>query len=207
MVREAVVGPSSSLFTALEVAIKVALRQDPAALRRLGRLDGKVIALQVTAPQLKLFVFPVLDGIEFSSGYDSDADCSVAGRASDFLEVLLDEQKTFGSGIQLSGDTQIAISLKDCLQQLNIDWEALLADRIGDLAAHQFADIFRVGRSYLRESSASLLDDMDDYLHEEIRLLPAKVELEQYYNQVDQLRLQVDRLQARIERLSSQPIS
>ncbi|MEH6628610.1 MAG: SCP2 sterol-binding domain-containing protein [Motiliproteus sp.] len=200
-------GPSSSLFTPLEVAIKVALRQDPAALRRLGRLDGKVIALQITAPQLKLFVFPVLDGIEFSSGYDSDADCSVAGRASDFLEVLLDEQKTFGSGIQLSGDTQIAISLKDCLQQLNIDWEALLADRIGDLAAHKFADIFRVGRSYLRESSASLLDDMDDYLHEEIRLLPAKVELEQYYNQVDQLRLQVDRLQARIERLSSQPIS
>ncbi len=195
-------GPSSSLFTPLEVAIKVALRQDPATLRRLARLDGKVIQLQITSPQLMIYLFPVADGIEFSSGHEGEVDCRIEGRTSDFLEVLLDEQKTFGSGIQLSGDTQIAISLKDCLQQLNIDWEALLADRVGDLAAHQFAEIFRIGRSYLRESSDSLLDDMDDYLHEEIRLLPARVELEQFYNQVDQLRLQVDRIEARIERLS-----
>ncbi len=164
-----------------------------------------MLELQLLSPVFKLYIFPVCDGLEFSSGYDQDVDCRIEGRASDFLEVLLDEQKTFGSGITLSGDTQIAISLKDCLQKLNIDWEGLLADQIGDLAAHQFAEVFRMGRSYLHGSSSSLLDDMDDYLHEEARLLPAKAELQRFYDQVVRLRLQVDRLQARVERLSNPP--
>ncbi|MCW9050872.1 MAG: SCP2 sterol-binding domain-containing protein [Motiliproteus sp.] len=196
-------GPGNSLFTPIEVAIKVALKQDPATLRRLARLDAKVLQVKIKAPALELFVFPVSDGIEFSSAWEDQIDCTVEGGAADFLEVLLDEQKTFGSGIELSGDSQVAIDLKNCLQKLDIDWEGLLADQIGDLAAHQFAEIFRAGRGYLQKSSDNLLDDLSDYLHEEVRVLPGKVELEQFNQRVDDLRLQVDRLQARVQKLES----
>ncbi len=193
----------SGVLTAVDVAVKSALRRDPATLRRLARLDGRVIALRFSIPKLQLFVFPVTDGLEFSSRPPAHVDCSVEGSAADFLEVLLDEHKTFDSDICLRGDTQLAIDLKNCLQRLDIDWEGLLADRVGDLAGHQLAEWFRTGRNYLRQSRETLLDDIDDYLHEEIRLLPPAAELEQFYDQVDLLRLSVDRLQARVERLNN----
>ncbi|OMH39547.1 SCP2 domain-containing protein [Motiliproteus sp. MSK22-1] len=196
---------NDGLKTVLEVAIKVAFKRDPATLRRLARLDGKVIEVRLTAPEYRLFVLPVTDGIEFDNQHILEGHCVIEGAASDFLEILLDEQKTFGSGIRLSGDTQLAIELKSCLQKLDIDWEDLLAEAIGDLAAHQFAAFFRKGRAYAKQSTESLLDDLDDYLHEEVRLLPPRIELEHFYDQVDQLRLTVDRLEARIDLLEKSP--
>jgi len=194
---------NDSLKTVLEVAIKVAFKRDAATQRRLSRLDGKLIEVRLTVPQLSFYVLPVSDGLEFDTQHQFQADCVVEGAASDFLEVLMDEQKTFGSGIRLSGDTQLAIELKSCLQRLDIDWEGLLADNIGDLAAHQLAQLFRKGQQFAKQSKDTLLDDLDDYLHEEVRLLPSKIELEHFYDQLDQLRLSADRLQARVERLAA----
>ena len=133
---------NGGLKTTLEVVIRAALRRDPATLRRLEKLDGKVVEIHLTAPALRLFLFPVVGGLELAGHHDGEADCSLHGGASDFLEVALDEQKTFGAGIRSDGDTQLAMELKRCLQQLDIDWESILGDRIGDLAAHQLAELF-----------------------------------------------------------------
>ena len=184
---------NDALLMALELTIRRALRYDPAALRRLQRMDGKIIEVRVSRPSLQLFILPNADGLDLSSRPPAEPDCRIEGGAADFVELLLDEQKSFGSGIRLSGDTELAIDLNRCLQQLDIDWEGMLAERIGDLPGHQLSQWLRQGYGYLRGSTDSLLDDLDDYLHEEVRLLPPQPELEQFYDQVDQLRLQVDR--------------
>ncbi len=193
---------NSGLVTTLEVMIRVALKRDPATLRRLARLDGRVIAVNISAPAVRFCLLPSGEGLELSAGNGLESDCEIEGAASDFLKVLLDEQKTFGSGITLSGDTELAVELKNCLQKLDIDWEGMLGDRIGDLAAHQLAEIARSFRGYARQTAGSLLDDIDDYLHEEVRLVPPQAELDQFCDQIDELRLRVDRLQARVSRLS-----
>lgn len=184
----------------IEVAIKKLVRTDPVASARLRALQGKVLALELSSPPLKLFVLPVPEGLEFSFD-EHPADCTLKGAWVDFLEIAEDEHRLFGSGVEIHGDMQLARELKAILVELDIDWEGLLGNRIGELPAHQLAFFFRSIKRYAEHTSTLLADDLSDYLHEELRVAPSRPELQQFYQGVDELRLKVDRLQARLEQL------
>lgn len=190
-------------LTLIEVAIKQAVKTDPVAARRLAELQGQVLEVQLTSPFLQLFILPVADGIEFTQS-DLVADCQISGAWVDFLAIAEDEHRLFGSGVQIHGNQQLVKSLKEILSELEIDWEALLADHLGDLPAHQLARIFGSAKRYAEHSSRLLLADLSDYLHEEIRVAPPKAELQQFYQGVDELRLRADRLQARVQLLEAE---
>lgn len=190
----------AEILTPLELAIKQLVRTDPVARRRLQGLQGKVIAVVLSSPSVTFYLLPVADGVEFSFS-DHQADCTLAGSWIDFLEVAEDEHRLFSSKIVVQGDHQLAAELKSILTQLDIDWEGLMASHIGDLPAHQLAKLFTSSRNYAEKTSSLLFEDLSDYLHEELRIAPAKPELQQFYSAVDELRLRVDRLQARTQQL------
>jgi ubiquinone biosynthesis protein UbiJ len=52
-----------------------------------------------------------------------------------------------------------------------------------------------------RQASASLSRQLDEFIHEEARLSPPRLEVEDFYRDVHELELRVDRLQSRTERL------
>ncbi len=184
----------------IEVAIKKLVKADLAAASRLGKLQGKVLCVELTSPLMTFYVAPVVDGLEF--GFDEqNADCTITGSWVDFLSVAEDEQRLFSSNIKLDGDYHWVVELKSILMSLDVDWEGLLAKNIGGLAAHQLAQCFRSTGVYVEHTSTLLRRDISDYLHEELRILPSRPELKQFYSWVDAERLAVDRLQARIQRL------
>ncbi|WP_207060626.1 SCP2 domain-containing protein [Motiliproteus sp. SC1-56] len=194
---------NAGLNVPLEVAIRAAVRRDPRAQKRLASLEGRRIRVDLRVPALSLVLAPHGEGIDLSSPGEEAVDCTLEGGVADLLQVLMDENKAFGKGIRISGDSQLALDLKRCLQELDLDWEGFLGDHLGDLAAHSLAGLVRDGLDWGRRSRESLLDDLDNYLHEELRTLPPREELNGFYSQVDRLRLAADRLQARVQRLQS----
>jgi ubiquinone biosynthesis protein UbiJ len=52
-----------------------------------------------------------------------------------------------------------------------------------------------------RQATASLTRQLDEFIHEEARITPPRLELEDFYRDVQALGLQVERLASRVERL------
>ena len=70
------------------------------------------------------------------------------------------------------------------------------------MIAHQVGSLARKATQFINNSSRTLQQDISEYLQEEARLLPARIEVGYFLAEVDQLRADVDRLSERVERLS-----
>jgi ubiquinone biosynthesis protein UbiJ len=103
--------------------------------------------------------------------------------------------------LELEGNSAALIELQRILGRLDIDWEAPLVDRLGDIAGHQLAQLLRATFSWGKQASSSLRRQLEEFIHEEARLCPPRLELEDFYTDVQQLGLKVERLTLRTQRL------
>jgi ubiquinone biosynthesis protein UbiJ len=103
----------------------------------------------------------------------------------------------------LSGDVQLARDLKNIFALLDIDWEEMFARGLGDWPAHRIGILARQFRQWRERSHESVQRSVGEYLQEESRLLPARIEIENFITGVDAMREALDRLEARMSHLQT----
>ncbi|NVK43460.1 MAG: SCP2 sterol-binding domain-containing protein [Oceanospirillaceae bacterium] len=195
---------NATLLTLAEPSINALLQRDPVTLRELGRLAGRVVAVEATSPSLTLYLIPNAEGLQLQQHYGSEPDARMSGSAGALFRLISSDDKAsalFGKGVTISGDSALATRLQQILADADIDWEGLLADIIGDLPAHQASRFLRWQRDYWRQAGNSLSHNLGEFLQEEAQLLPPRPELEAFMADVDALRQRSDRVEARLQRL------
>ncbi|OGT74652.1 MAG: hypothetical protein A3H44_03140 [Gammaproteobacteria bacterium RIFCSPLOWO2_02_FULL_57_10] len=196
---------SSAIIAPVEALLNAVLAQDPVAARKLGRHQGRAISVECTSPlNWQLFVVVENDRLAIRSVYEYTPDAGIRGSAGAFSRLLLSSSQTdalFSPAIQLSGDTHLVQDLHAILAGLEIDWEEHLGNLFGDVATHQFGQLFGRSRTWGAQTRETLLNDIEEYLHEEARILPTRSEMKHFGSRLDELRLSVDRITARQERL------
>ncbi len=194
----------TAALAGLEKAVNTALELAPEGRSELLKLDGKVFALHCTAPPLDVYLQPGPAGISLMGVYEDEPTTSVRGVASDFAELAsaTDPAAALINGeLEIGGDSAPLIELQRILSQLDIDWESPLTDHLGDVAGHQLAELLRGGFQWGRQASSSLARQLSEFIHEEARLTPPQLELEDFYRDVQELAMKTERLQSRMERL------
>ena len=197
---------SATLLTLAEAAVNPLLCRNPDITRRLTRLNGKVIAIELTDANLQLSVQPHPAGLQLDLIQRDDADVTLSGTCGNFLTLLTSKDQStamFGKSIQISGDSALATRLTNILKDAALDWEGILASIIGDLPAGQLAAFIRYKASFYLQAGHSLKLNLEEYLKEEIHLLPTGPEIENFLNQVDNVRQNTDRAEARITQLKT----
>jgi ubiquinone biosynthesis protein UbiJ len=191
------------LSAALETSFDLYLKQDPDALRRCAALQGKVIAVNLTGTDFTLYFLPDAEGIKVLTYYEGEPDTLLRGTPAGFARLALEarEDVLFHGAVEISGDTETGQAFQDLLTGVDWDWEEQLSQLTGDIIAHQIGELVRKGQKWLGETGETLQQDLSEYLQEEARLLPARIELNTFLDKVDQLRSDTDRLSARVERL------
>lgn len=189
-----------------EASLNRILCRDPATLEKLARLAGRAVQIESTdAPHFRVFILPHAQGLDLMQDYTGKVDAEIAGKVMDLARLpLAGNDVLFGHGVTLSGDSAMVKQLQSALASSDIDWEAWLASLTGDTLGHEAAQLLRSIGRYGRDTSRNLSDDITEYLQEEVRLLPTKVEIEVFLNSVDQVHDGVDRIAARIEKLEQQ---
>ncbi|MEJ2060294.1 MAG: SCP2 sterol-binding domain-containing protein [Gammaproteobacteria bacterium] len=198
-----------ALSAALETALNAWLRVDPEQAAGLGRLEGKVVGLEVRGLGLNLYLFPSARGFQVQGDYTGEPDCMI--RATPLALVRLGVARDTagsmgGDDVVIEGDSTLGQQLREVLQSIEFDWEEALSKAVGDAAAHQVGRAARDIRQWLQRSGESLRQDVTEYLQEESRGLPTRIEVEHFLDEVDTLRTDVDRLEARIARLERERV-
>ncbi len=187
----------------LESTLNRYLALDPEFPRRLDPLHGKTVALEITGMQ-PLYITVAQRRIGLRESREAEPDVTVRGTPFGLLSLLRteDPMALVQQGvIELRGDAQLARELKNIFRSLDIDWEEKIAQAIGDWPAHQLGILGRQFGAWRRRSHESLHRSAGEYLQEEARLLPARIEIENFIAEVDALREAVDRLEARVSHL------
>lgn len=200
---------ASSLHAAalagLERAINAALALDPAACQRLAELAGTVIAIHCSVPAASVFVLPGRAALQLRSVYEQKPDCTVSGKASDFIAVLGATDKAtalVNGGLHISGDSAPLLALEKALAGLDLDWEQRLAVVIGDIPAHQLGRGVRGTLRWGARTHEALLRHVEEFVHEEARLAPPRLEVEDFFTDLQALAQRTERAEAGSRRLA-----
>ena len=191
----------------LEAVINRYLRLDPDIGPRLAALSGHCIAIDFRGLDLTLFIFPDEHGIQLKDHIEGEADTVLRGTPLGMAQLGLggNTEKTLFSGeVIIEGDVETGQAFKGILDGLDIDWEEQLSGLTGDVIAHQLGNSARLARRVFRHGLATLEEDLGEYLQEELRVLPSRIETENFSADVTRLSMDIDRLAARLKRLQTQ---
>ncbi|SIS43594.1 ubiquinone biosynthesis accessory factor UbiJ [Neptunomonas antarctica] len=189
------------VLTPLESAINALLQSDPVTCQALQRLSGKIIQIEADDLQQSVFILPFNAGMQLQSHIEGEADVTLSGSSNRLLQLLSSDNKAelfFGNGISVTGESALANQFQNLLADTRIDWEGLLAEHTGDLAAHQISDAVKGQISFVKHVSDSLRENLHEYIQEELRILPTRPETDAFMDAVDNLKDRTDRLTARI---------
>jgi ubiquinone biosynthesis protein UbiJ len=166
----------------------------------LAQVAGRSIEFRVTGTPIRLRVVAGALGISIEAGGDTAPDATIEGSPVMFARLATgDEMQSLRGGrAQISGDAEIAQVFQKLFAAARPDFEEELSRLTGDVAAHEIAGFARGALAFGRRARDTFAANMAEYLTEESRDLPTRIEVDEFLADVDRLREAIDRLEARL---------
>ncbi len=190
----------------LEKAINHYLSLDEDASQFLSPLQGKVIAINILPFEEIIYCCPSSQNIQILEQHYGAVDTTISGTLSALGLMGLSAspmRAIFNGEVSIEGDTQVARQFQQLFDQLDADLEEKLSHFSGDIIAHQIGNLVRSGQQWSKESLESFRLNLEEFLQEETRNLPAKAEADLLFNEIETLRSDFDRLTQHIEQLKT----
>ncbi len=188
----------------LESAINAACNLDPDTQQALAKLKGHVVKIIIRDWLIEFYLLPQTHGVQLVKHTHLPVDTTISGNLFSLLKISQSKgssQSLFENQIDISGDTDLGVKIRDILRHIDIDWEEHLSKFVGDGVAHKamfhLKRLLRIGQ----RSADTLTDNVKDYLHDESACFPSTQEAENFYAEIGTTRDDVDRLEARVNQL------
>ncbi len=196
------------LSTLFETASQKAFATDPETLERLGRLEGKLIAIDIKKVNLTFCLRVEKDSIAFQSEPEdlADIDVRLKAKPSTLLKIARDgmEDADLEKGeLEIEGDAITGQRFAGMLNSLDIDWEELISEKVGDVPARLLFDFFDKARNWQAETKQTIQQNLGEFLVEEAQIASHADVVESFVQSVDVLRNDTARLEARIQQLEN----
>ena len=166
----------------------------------LAELDGRSLELRFAATALRIRLAASQDALAVGPAGEAQADAVIEGTPLSFLRLASgDAAKSIrAGGMDVKGDAEIAEGFRRLLEAARPDLEEELSRITGDAAAHYAARLAREALDFGRRAGDIFARNVSEYLSEESRDVPVRIEVEEFLDGVDRLREAVDRFEARV---------
>lgn len=194
------------LSYALETAFKQYLSLDENSHLLLTPLAGKVIAITVEPFKQTFYLCPTETTLQFLDNFNGKVDTTLTGSLIAFGQMGLSNtpmQSLFSGDVTMRGDSRTGRKFQQLFDKLDINLENKLSNYTGHLIADKFGKLFRKSANWGQETQEIFKLNVTEFLQEETRDSPTKIEANIFYANVDKLRMDFDRLDARIKRLQT----
>jgi ubiquinone biosynthesis protein UbiJ len=196
----------SVLGRLLQSALNRAIALDPDTRSQLRRLDGRALSVTFTNTPLALRLAVADERLEVGPAFGGDSALRVAATPGSLLALALrrgDDAALAPGKVEIAGDAELARRLEKIASGYRPDFEEAFTRVFGDVVGVKLAQGFAAALRYARERGEALLRDGAEYLREESRDLVAPGEMDEFLDEVDNLRERSERLQARVARLAA----
>lgn len=186
-------------------ALNRLLATDSVAAAKLAALRGRTVLVQLLSPRAAIRIMVTDDGLALERGDETPADVRIDGRLSDFIAVARARRagRTAPAGrIAIQGDLATVQQLQGVMSGLELDWEELLAQYVGDVAARRIGRVASRTLSWLSATGSTAERNTSEYLRYEIGLLPTREDVAEFGTEAMALSEDVERLSARVARLA-----
>ena len=188
----------------LQKAMNHALALDEAMHDKMHMLHGKVLEIIISPLNVNFFI-RFADELLLLDVYDGVADAIIRSSPLGLIRLsVLPASKVrslFNDEIKISGDVALGQQVKTLFDEIDIDWEGHLARFTGDVVAYQVGSLVRQSLAFKRQISESLRYNVTEYLQEELRVFPPREEINDFFNDIDELWLNVERIEAGVNQL------
>lgn len=202
--------PAAQLVTSgIERVANQFLKLDPQSRKALEPLAGKQFKVSIDEfPWPLVFAFSEsIDVMAIQDEVPCEVDCSIELslatlkllQDSSQITALIQQQK-----LKLQGDINVAQQFSQLMKNINIDWEEQLSKYTGDVIAHTLFSVNSVLKEKFKRDVALLGATLKDAAIEEKRIAAHPYAVEDFCQQVNQLRGDVSRLEARLSLLEQQ---
>jgi ubiquinone biosynthesis protein UbiJ len=169
------------------------------------RLDGHALEIELSHTPVRLFMEARDGRIVLTDRRDAPADARLSGTPLSLLSLAGPEAdgRLRSGKVRIEGDTETAQAFRELLEQVRPDPEEELSQIVGDVAARRVANLARGVIDFGRRAGDSLATSAAEYLQEEGRDVPVRLDVEEFLREVDRLRDDVERLEAGLARVAS----
>ncbi|GMM89605.1 SCP2 domain-containing protein [Vibrio fortis] len=196
--------PFDPLVTAvIETSLNTLVNDDPDLVRRLSRLKGQII--QVNLKELnKTLTFVFSQQIDVLADYEGQPDCYLSLNLSVLPE--LREQSNITKLIKqdkliLEGDIQLAQKFAQLMTDCKPDLEEWLSRVTGDVVAHTLVQGVKNVGGFVASQANKHQNHFAQVLTEEWKIAPAPLEVAHFCDQVDDVKSAAARLEAKLNAL------
>lgn len=192
-------------LTILQKAINAAVALDETMPSKLRAFHAKVIEIVITPLNVHFFMRFEQEELQLLDKFDGAPDTVIYSSPLGLIRLsILPASKVrslFNDKIRLTGDVELGQRVKALFDEIDIDWEGHLAHFTGDVVAYQFGSFVRRGLSIKRQIGESFGQNITEYVQEELRMFPSREEVDDFFDDIDELALNAERLTAHFNQL------
>lgn len=186
-------------------AINTALESDSANKRYLAELGSVSLLVESTLPNAGVLI-SITNGIVAltnPSKLDSSQDIAIRGKSLNLLRLAtgsMDNPAALRKAeIHVEGDVALLLEISQVMNKIEIDWEALFAERIGDTPAVLLSRLAVQAKSTAQSFVASQSEALQSKLQEPNTFVPARGEFAEFKSRLRELQYRVDRFEATLK--------
>lgn len=170
----------------------------------LGRMTGRVIAVDLTGFERSVFLLPQCDGLVIRLSHDGEVHVRIRGSVSGFVRLAQSRARNEpvpAGTVEILGDLSTAQQVQSLIGRIDVDWEEMASRLIGDAAARKLGIFLHGMRRWAGSGAESMAMNFSEYVRYEIETVPDRAAVEGFLQGVDALRADVDRLAERVRLL------
>ncbi len=198
---------SDLAYAGLEQAINQHIDMDPQARRQMAQLHGRVIALEVLGLGHTIYLVPGQEMVQLYASYEGEPDCLLQGSPMTIARLrspIAEGAGAIPQGMQVEGDAELAELFCRILRQVEIDWEAHLAQYTGSLIAGEVGRALNFAGYWRDHIIDTLKQETQGLLQHEASVLPTGHDIAGFAAEVGQLAERLERLQQRVDAIQKQ---
>ena len=187
----------------LESVLNRNIAQSAQARALCRRLQGKVLSVKFTNVPFGISFQSDGERMALDTALPEIASATLTGSPVSLLQLATPKPEVAlrSGAVHIEGDAEVAQTFSELLKHARPDLEEELSRVIGDVAAHQIGNAARSAFAFGRRAADTLAQNVAEYLTEEGRDLPSRVEADEFVAGVDKLRDDVARFEARLAQL------
>ncbi|NMP16155.1 SCP2 sterol-binding domain-containing protein [Thalassotalea sp. Y01] len=192
--------PKQALTALLETLANHLLALDNNTAAALEKLDNRSLTLLINEVGFPLTFHVSNQHINVIANKLND-DCLIATNLDTLIKLKDLELLTslIKSGeLDIIGDVKVAQQFAAIQENLDIDWQTLLAERIGDVPTHQLTKLLDWLQRKINFAKQQISEDASEYFLHEARLVVTEPEILDFNQQVAELAKQTDTLQQQL---------